>query len=70
MLIGEVPGDVLSILSFGPVGKMGKRDVETDVVWAHNIDSAKDLVSYVFSRRISDTNKYCSFLLQTYNKTF
>ena len=35
--------DVSSILSFGPVGKMGKRDVETNVVWAHNIDSAKDL---------------------------
>ena len=60
--------DVSSILSFGPVGKMGKRLMLFGPI---TLTVQRTFVfSFIFSRRISDTNKYCSFLLQTYHKTF
>ena len=30
----------------GPIGRMGRRNSKTDIVWAKSIDSARDLLDY------------------------
>ena len=30
----------------GPIGRLGKRNSKNDVVWAKDIDSARDLLDY------------------------
>ena len=39
-------GRVVNTDFSGPIGKMGKRNTMTDVVWAKSIDSARDLLDF------------------------